>query len=503
MILALQYCENDVERSLKLAMLLADLEPSYRSDVVLALVRDSSFTPRPADIYAVIRHCSTKFPIEHVILPQANRGWPRGPNQQWAGMMEHFARKQASDLHAQLVTGIGSNHRYDSIFIFDGGDGVPLHRGWIDLLKAEHARTTKQGKLVTGTIGIDNTNRFHINGNVVMETEIWQRFPDLHDCPDHDAWDCYHFQTLVPRASLSTVVHNTWRYQDEPARNVLSALAQRSLWWHGCKSKQLCDVARSYLLDPSTSQQPPVLQRWEKFSDYDKRTGIRHKPWVNGHDVSITTGSMNCRDVLKKTLPTWTRSDIPNEILIVDWSSSGSLRDLAEMDPRIIVVCVIGQESWHCGKCRNLELRLARGGIVLQLDNSYLLSPNFFIRHPLAKGSFYAENWQEIPDTKKRMSKILYAHRDDLFEVNGYSERSGECDHVEDDLYDRLSETGLKRLSFDLQAPEHTTKQHDQSWGPSDHMTRWCFKQVADQYYECAELLPGEIQRDLPWRTIE
>jgi len=497
MILALQYCENDIARSMKLAVLLADLEPSYRSDVLLALVRDSSFSPTVPRVESIAHYCSAKFRVEQIVLPQADRGWPRGPNQQWAGMMELF-------LSRQLAAGIG-NHHYDTIFVFDGGDGVPLHRNWIELLLAEHARTIAQGKLITGTLGIDNTKRFHINGNMVMETAIWQELPEIHDCPDHDSWDCYHYQDFLPHASLSTIVRNDWRYRTEPTRDHLANLAKSSVWWHGCKSEALCDVARAYLLE-TREPTPPILKRWRSPSEYTERSGIRHKPWVGGHSVSITTGCMNRREFLDKTLPTWTRSAVPNEILIVDWSSSEILQDLVQMDPRIVVFRVTDQKYWHNSKCHNLEFRLARGGIVLRLDSDYLLGPDFFPKHPLASGTFYAGNWKKVlTSDKKSLSGVLYAHRNDLFRANGYNERLDSYGQEEDDLYDRLAELGLQRLDVDLDTliDRPTKIRRDQPWSPTDHMTRWCVKQVANRYYECSELLPGETRRNLPWRTIE
>jgi hypothetical protein len=517
-----------------LARLLADLEPCHRGDAVLVLVRDSSFAPDTSEVVAVAEYCSSKFHVEQVVLSQSDRGWPRGPNRQWAGMMDHMARKWR-----------GGDDRYRSVFVFDGGDGVPLHRGWLNLLITEHERTLGLGKLITGTIGIDNANRFHINGNLVMETKIWDMIPEIHDCPDHDSWDCYHFQRFVTHASLSTVVRNDWRYQGDVTGEVIAILARESVWWHGCKSDDLCDVVRSRLLDESPPQQAPVMRRWERFTDYLDRPGIRHKPWVNGHSVSVTTGCMNRRDFLVRTLPTWTLSAVPNEILIVDWSSAESLRDLIVVDPRIVVVRVVGQEFWQNSKCHNLEFRLARGGIVLRLDSDYLLGPNFFPRHPLASGSFYAGNWETVlASDKKSLSGTLYVHRADLFKVNGYNERLSGYGQEEDDLYDRLSDSGLRRLDVDLDTLDHiphddslryknirvgcdvsklfqdklkTLSFHErdvmkterlflidmskkmryaQLWGASDRMSRWSVRKISERYYECRELSPGEVVSD-------
>ena len=541
MILGLQYSEGDFSRSMKLARFLADLEPHYRTDVILALVRDSSFSPPVAEVEAVAEHCSRKFPVELVILPQADRGWPRGPNRQWSGMMEHFAAQRENS----------RDGRFNSIFVFDGGDGIPLHRQWINLLITEHKRTLDFGKLITGTIGIDTTNRFHINGNVLLETKIWNLCPEIHDCPDHDSWDCYHFQTFAPRTSLSTVIRNDWKCQARPSVELLSTFAQESLWWHGCKHEDLHDVAREFLTNSSIQQ--PVLKRWSSFKDYKPRPGIRHKPWVNGHSVSVVTGCMNRREFLVKALPTWTRSAVPNEILIVDWSSSESLEKLVEEDPRIVVVRVTDQKFWHNSKCHNLEFRLARGGIVLHLDSDYLLGPHFFQKHPLSASSFfYAGNWKKhLLSDKKSLTGLLYVHRNQLFEVNGYNEHLNEYGHEDDDLFDRLSATGLRRMDLDYETLDHIPhsdvhryenlrigrevprlyqealdgmslfeqevlnpneralligrserirKEHP--WTTDDRMTRWAVKPVGERYYECEEVRTDVGERGAPWKMI-
>lgn len=541
MILGVQYCEADFDRSMKLAMLLADLEPSFRSNAILALVRDSSFTPDESRVKIVVEHCSSKFAVELVVLPQSDSGWPRGPNQQWLGMMEHFAVKARS-----------GDPRYSSIFVFDGGDGVPLRKNWIDLLMIEHERTLQQGKLITGTIGIDNTNRFHINGNLVLETRIWDLLPELHTCPDHDSWDCYHFPTFTPHTSLSTIIRNDWRYQGEPTTEHLAALSLSSVWWHGCKSEILHDMTRSLLLDHPVPQPPLELKRWSTFTDYTERPLRRHKPWVNGHSVSLTVGCMNRRSFLERSLSTWVRSAVPSEIVIVDWSSSESLQDLVKLDPRIIVVRVTDQRFWHNSKCHNLEFRLARGGIVLRMDSDYLLGDQFFPKHPLVSDSFYAGNWRlELNTDKKSLSGIVYVHRSDLFKVNGYNERLNGYGQEEDDLYDRLSDLGLLRNDVDLATLEHIPhsdelryknlrvaadlprlfregtgemsphtrsiinserlflielskrKIRSQPWTMDDHMTRWLVKPTAERYYECKELAFGAAPDDSLWTLIE
>lgn len=255
MILALQYSEGDLERSMALARLLADIEPTSRCDVLLALVTDSS-TPVSSLVEETTSHCEEKFPVVRATLRRAVRGWPQGPNHLWAGTMTTF-----SELAKE------GEVRHNSIFTFDGGDGVPLHRDWIDLVAEEHARTHRIGLLVSATPGIDTINRDHVQGNMVIDLAAWDRVPSLRFCPDDDGWDCFHTPALTPHSSLSSLVRNDWR-TDVVDPSLFALHARKHVWWHGIKCPEFCDRARDYLFGPGRFSPSPVLRRWDSFAQY-------------------------------------------------------------------------------------------------------------------------------------------------------------------------------------------------------------------------------------------
>ena len=157
MILALQYYLTDSERAMLLARLLADIEPSYRDDVILGLICQPG-TPTTKIVSDTIVHCSKKFPVIQACSTQGGKGWAAGSCKLWRGTILHFNEL----FNSKKIT-------HDCIFTFDGCDGVPLHRNWIELLLAEHQVTRQKGKRVSGILTVDNFDQPHINGNMILD----------------------------------------------------------------------------------------------------------------------------------------------------------------------------------------------------------------------------------------------------------------------------------------------------------------------------------------------
>jgi hypothetical protein len=181
---------------------------------------------------------------------------------------------------------------------------------------------------------------------------------------------------------------------------------------------------------------------------------------INNQRLSITTGSLDRLEPLKRSLATWLDSPVPDEIVIVDWGNEIPLQESLEefKDPRIIIARAEDQRYWQNSKCHNLELQLASGEQLLRLDNDYLLKPTFFERHMLKKGCFFCGNWKTVPiemDDKRNLAGALYAYKSDVLAINGYNERLIHYGCDDDDLYDRLTGRGLKRQDMDLSTLDH------------------------------------------------
>lgn len=242
MILALQYYNGDRAQAFKLAQLLADLEPRYRDDVVLALVCQPDTTIDEVT-EEVLLHCRERFPTTHVVSKYGAQGWADGSGQLWRGVMTHFSKLRREHLIPDA-----------SIFTFDGGDGVPLHCNWIDLMVEQHEITRSRGKMVSGTLCLDVPAHPNINGNMILDFELWEKYPSLHDTPLGAStaewwktWDTYHAPVFIANASPSSIVCNHWNRRGVNEA-ILRATSAESIWLHGYKDTNFCDVVRSYLL---------------------------------------------------------------------------------------------------------------------------------------------------------------------------------------------------------------------------------------------------------------
>ena len=257
MIIALQYYAGDLERTMSLARLLADVEPAPRADVVLALVCQPG-TPVTSLVEKTLVHCSRKFPVEHVVSPLGAEGHPEGCTFLWAGTMQHYYGKYRR-----------GETSHESIMTLDGVDGVPLHLGWVDMVLAEHAETLARGKLITGSPYWLGGCPLHVNPNAVFQFSVVDKTAFLMDIPRYDGtllthFDIYHRRGMLENTSLSTVVHTDWRGAgNKISVGLMRERAGRSLWLHGYKDEDLFWTARNFLFDGEAHKKSPELRRYD------------------------------------------------------------------------------------------------------------------------------------------------------------------------------------------------------------------------------------------------
>jgi hypothetical protein len=248
MIVAIQYYEDDRERTLQLVRLLTDLEKAPRNDILLALVCQPS-TPMTDLTEKTLEYAANRFPVTHVVSTRGAHKPPEACGQLWAGTMEHFSRLFED-----------GNAPHSSIFTVDGNDGIPLHRDWIDLIKKEHERTLSSGRLVSGTpnaLGVP----LHINPNMISHLSLWKKCPCLsiiprYDGTFHSSFDIFHRMTILKYASPSSIVCHEWHgYGRSISPETLRKCSKKSAWLHGYKDEALYSVARRHLL---ASDMPPM-----------------------------------------------------------------------------------------------------------------------------------------------------------------------------------------------------------------------------------------------------
>ena len=240
--IALQFYGGDWYKAMKLARLLADVEQNRRDDIALMFVRTDE-CPKNGLITETIRRCAEIFQVEDVILhpdtPEheakwwALNKWPIGCNILWAGAISHFLKNM--------------DPRWTTIFTVDGGDGVPLHREWANLMIKDHLHTLHSNLEVTGRVFKDGLGRWHANGNMVIERSFVQQHPEVLDMPDdRTAWDVWHADKILPHCRSSSAVRCDWKVVGlQP--DVFPLAAKNAAWWHGYKDGHFVDMARKFI----------------------------------------------------------------------------------------------------------------------------------------------------------------------------------------------------------------------------------------------------------------
>jgi hypothetical protein len=158
--------------------------------------------------------------------------------------------------------------QWTAIFTVDGGDSVPLHRDWVDILIEDHSRTVGAGLGITGWVSRDGLGRWHVNLNLVAERSFLEAHAELLAMPGgkyvYETIDTYWAGVFMASGRASTVIRSDWRYSGV-SQSVLEALSGQSAWWHGCKDGNLVDLARAHVLGEERAR--PVIRDLGTASD--------------------------------------------------------------------------------------------------------------------------------------------------------------------------------------------------------------------------------------------
>lgn len=232
LVLALQYWAGDEVAAMRLARLLADIEPARRKDVTLALVR--RFDTPPSDLmWKTALHCGFKFGVMQLVSEREGAGHPRGCNELFAGMMDQ--------LSAAWADGLLAAHSVMAI----EADGCPLRADWLDVLLREHAMTLAAGKRVTGHL-MTLTDFPHVNGTLGCHLSLWLDRPSLRSTPPHQAWDMHHAAVYSAEARPTTLIRNFYGSRDWTP-GALAAVAKETAWLSSVKDESAISWAERTL----------------------------------------------------------------------------------------------------------------------------------------------------------------------------------------------------------------------------------------------------------------
>jgi hypothetical protein len=216
LVIALQYWSGDERQAMRLARLIADIEPEKRTDVALAFCRrfDMPTSQLQADTF---EYCSRKFGMIGVTSPVEATGHPDGCWGLWSGTMEFLA---GAWWRGELAV--------ENVFTVEP-DGVPLRRDWIDRLRAEHAAALSAGKRVTGCLTATGGALPHINGSLMAHLSLWVDRTSLQHTPAGQAWDLFHSVVLTSEARPTSWIRNIYGAR-EWSDSALKAMSKEVAW---------------------------------------------------------------------------------------------------------------------------------------------------------------------------------------------------------------------------------------------------------------------------------
>lgn len=174
--------------------------------------------------------------------------------------------------------------------------------------------------------------------------------------------------------------------------------------------------------------------------------------------IGVICACMNREAMLRVSLSSWLNCKAIAKIIITDWSSKDPISNIEELDQRIKVLRVDGQNKFNLSKAYNTALKALDTELVLKLDVDYILNPYFDLIKDISVGEdeFLTGHWVLGQSDKemgflKYLNGFIYTYKSTLDSVNGYNENLEGYGFDDDDLYKRLKIKGFKRrvLLFD------------------------------------------------------
>jgi len=234
--IAIGYWSGDESRALRLARLIADIEPVMRDDVTLYLVprHDVEISD---EAKATVWHCQGKMKAGIVgDLPLVKTGHPDAPNEMWSAIVTRLAHVWAD------------GHGRPNVFTCEP-DGCPVAVDWIDRLKAAHELGLRFGKRVTGALTQSPAMIGpHLNGTLVMHLSMALDRPSILSTPPNQAWDLFHrVAFLAESGPHSGRIINPYGAKGWPDE-VLEAMGREVAWISNTKDDSALAWAEANLI---------------------------------------------------------------------------------------------------------------------------------------------------------------------------------------------------------------------------------------------------------------
>ena len=242
---------------------------------------------------------------------------------------------------------------------------------------------------------------------------------------------------------------------------------------------------------------------------------------ANNTGVSLVSSCMSRNENLYNSLRSWIPHNSINEIVIVDWNSNEPIYDFISENfnmEKIKIIKVNNAHRWTLSWAYNLGFQNCSFDKILKLDSDIILSSDFFKKYQLDKSSFFRGCWKiSRNENENNLNDQCFCHKENLFKVNLYNEKIVSYGWDDDDLYIRLSKSGLEQFFInpkDLFHIEHEDKDRisnqpefsyiknedlrtainykiwknknfteNNSWGINDKIKKWKTTKIKNNYF--------------------
>lgn len=236
LLLAIQYWSGDRAQAMRLARLVADLEPRHNSEVDVLFV--SRFDCEHD--MKTVEYVSTKFKVHHYInRHRRGTGWPAGCNDLWFGTMDHiYSFTEAKRLP-----------QYEAILCMEA-DSSPLvpdwHRRLIAAWRKANDNPNKPVKVFGALVPYPKP---HINGNGMFSGDLGFLHlvsRKIGGCPPMYGWD-FHLTKDFSRAGWANcpLINSFWQEKTISDERLNALIDAEVCFLHGIKDDSVLDYVRN------------------------------------------------------------------------------------------------------------------------------------------------------------------------------------------------------------------------------------------------------------------
>ncbi len=233
-LLALQFWEGDKAQAMRVARVIADLEPYFctKADFLFMARFDCS-----QDL-ETIKEVSKKFQVLHRVNRRRGEMWPHGCNELWFGVMDYvysYSHPEAKKIPS-----------YKAILTFES-DSCPLIPHWIERLSESWDRANVK---VHGPMQI--YPRQHINGNSLFSGDMkflhWIS-REVGGCAPSGGWD-YILAPEFSRRGWSDcpLMKSWWQCPTLPEETYQDLIQKGVVFLHGVKDNSVVNLVRKRFL---------------------------------------------------------------------------------------------------------------------------------------------------------------------------------------------------------------------------------------------------------------